>query len=89
MIARFSIPTQVLLGPGAVREIPDLVRAMGRRRPLIVTDAGVVKAGLAERVAGSLRDAGLSRKAMEDGCHRTNPRPCRREDMEELYRRAL
>ncbi|MSS73316.1 MAG: iron-containing alcohol dehydrogenase [Candidatus Latescibacteria bacterium] len=68
MISRFSIPTQILLGPGAVREIPDLVRSLGRRRPLIVTDAGVVRAGLVERVTGPFRDAGLS-WAVFDGVH--------------------
>ena len=71
MIVRFSIPTQVLLGPGAVREVPDLVRGMGRQRPLIVTDAGVVRAGLVERATGPLREAGLS-WAVFDGVH-SNP----------------
>ena len=60
MISRFAIPTQVLLGPGAIREVPGLIRSMGRKRPLIVTDAGVVRAGLIERVTAPLRAAGLS-----------------------------
>jgi alcohol dehydrogenase class IV len=28
-------------------------------------------------------------KAMEDGCHRSNPRPTTAQDMENLYRAAL
>jgi alcohol dehydrogenase class IV len=51
------------------------------------------------RIAGippRLRDHGvpesalpmLADKAVEDGCHRLNPRPCTREDLLELYRAA-
>jgi alcohol dehydrogenase class IV len=32
---------------------------------------------------------GLARKAMEDGCHTLNPRPCTEADMVALYERAL
>ncbi|MBT5872662.1 MAG: iron-containing alcohol dehydrogenase [Candidatus Latescibacteria bacterium] len=31
----------------------------------------------------------LSRKALEDGCHQLNPRPCEIEDFRELYRLAM
>jgi len=31
----------------------------------------------------------LARKAMEDACHLSNPRPCSEADMAELYERAL
>jgi alcohol dehydrogenase class IV len=48
------------------------------------------------RIAGSLRDYGvpeealpaLADKAIQDGCHLLNPRPCTRDDLLELYRRA-
>jgi alcohol dehydrogenase class IV len=30
----------------------------------------------------------LAAKAFEDGCHLTNPRPCTREDLLRLYRKA-
>jgi alcohol dehydrogenase class IV len=41
-------------------------------------DYGVAEGDL-ERLAG---------KAIEDGCHQSNPRPCRREDLLMLYRKA-
>jgi alcohol dehydrogenase class IV len=33
--------------------------------------------------------AKLSDKAIEDACHRSNPRPVTREDMSSLYRASL
>jgi alcohol dehydrogenase class IV len=47
-------------------------------------------------IAPRLRDHGipesslpsLADKAIQDGCHQCNPRPCTREDLLELYRRA-
>jgi len=49
------------------------------------------------RIAPRLRDYGitaaaldkLADKAIQDGCHHLNPRPCTREDLLELYRQAL
>jgi len=58
-ITVFSWPTRVLLGPGALRRLPEEVRRLGLHRPLVVTDAGVVKAGLVDRVISILGEAGL------------------------------
>jgi alcohol dehydrogenase class IV len=64
-------PTRVLLGAGAVARLGEEVLALGVRRPLLVTDAGVVAAGIAGRVDALLRAAGL-RPARHDGV-RANP----------------
>ncbi len=64
-------PTRVLLGPGALARLGEEVRALGVRRPLVVTDRGVVAAGIAGRVEDVLREAGL-RPARHDGV-RPNP----------------
>ncbi|MBI3697281.1 MAG: iron-containing alcohol dehydrogenase [Acidobacteria bacterium] len=40
--------------------------------------------GIAEAALPALAD-----KAIQDGCHQLNPRPCTREDLLELYRKAL
>ncbi|MGZ5957933.1 MAG: iron-containing alcohol dehydrogenase, partial [Myxococcaceae bacterium] len=58
-ITVFSWPTRVVLGPGALRRLPEEVRRLGLHRPLVVTDAGVVKAGLVDRVISILGEAGL------------------------------
>ena len=39
--------------------------------------------GIPEDALGALAD-----KAIQDGCHQLNPRPCTRDDLFELYRKA-
>lgn len=43
MISSFSFPTKIKFGPGILRELPSDLPALGIRRPLIVTDPGLVK----------------------------------------------
>ncbi len=50
---------RVLLGRGVVRDVAQEVLRLGAKRVLVVTDAGVAKAGLVERVAQPLAAAGL------------------------------
>src|SRR5215471_2512435 len=54
-----SWPTRILLGAGALKRLPDEVQRLGLTRPLLVTDLGVVKAGLADRVMAVLGDANI------------------------------
>jgi alcohol dehydrogenase class IV len=55
MISSFSFPTQVVFGPGALSQLPDLIRARSARKVLLITDAGLVRAGLADRVLDTLK----------------------------------
>lgn len=52
-------PPSVTFGAGAVAGLGDRARAMGATRALIVTDAGLVAIGLADKVAGHLRASGV------------------------------
>jgi choline dehydrogenase len=52
-----EVPTRMVHGPGAVRKLGEYVRELGIRRPFLVTDGGVVAAGLADRALESLTDA--------------------------------
>ncbi len=60
MTSIFSFPTRTLFGPGAVSDVPRELAALGVRRPLVVTDAGVAKtaafAALAETLGLAARD---------------------------------
>ena len=47
-------PTRLVHGPGAVARLGELVAGLGVTRPLVVTDPGVVGAGLVERALASL-----------------------------------
>lgn len=60
MIHRFSFPTSIVFGSGAVREVGALFADLGTTRVLVVTDAGVAAAGLAHRGHDSIHAAGLS-----------------------------
>jgi choline dehydrogenase len=52
-----EVPTRMVHGPGAVSRVGELVRELGVRRPFLVTDGGVVSAGLADRALESLEGA--------------------------------
>jgi 4-hydroxybutyrate dehydrogenase len=58
-IAVLSWPTRIVVGAGSLKRLPDEVRRLGLQRPLLVTDAGVVKAGLVDRVLAVLGEAGI------------------------------
>ncbi|MDR1709372.1 MAG: iron-containing alcohol dehydrogenase, partial [Candidatus Accumulibacter sp.] len=50
----FILPTRVVFGVGAVKRLADEIEALGVRRPLLVTDKGLVACGVVEKVAGFL-----------------------------------
>jgi 4-hydroxybutyrate dehydrogenase len=49
--------TRIQFGAGVLSLVPDELRAMGSRTPLMITDKGVVAAGLAGRVTAGLSGA--------------------------------
>lgn len=55
--AVMSFPTRMIVGPGALGQLPQEIRRLGARRVLLVADRGVESAGLAKRVRDVL-DAG-------------------------------
>lgn len=59
-IRSFEIPTMMKHGLGAINALADEARALRMTRPLIVTDPGVVKAGLLDRATARLKAANLS-----------------------------
>jgi choline dehydrogenase len=52
-----EVPTRIVHGPGAISRVGELVRELGVKRPFLVTDGGVVSAGLADRALESLEGA--------------------------------
>ena len=72
-ITVLSWPTRVVLGPGALRRLPEEVRRLDLRRPLLVTDAGVVKAGLADRVIARPRRGGAGPRPLRSGDAQSRP----------------
>ena len=52
-----EVPTRIVHGLGSLARLPELVRELGVRRPLLVTDRGVEAAGLVARALDVLPDA--------------------------------
>src|ERR1051326_143389 len=50
----FSFTTATLYGPGSIGELPTRLRQMGGRRPLVVTDSGLVQTRAFEILARTL-----------------------------------
>ncbi|HEY1957981.1 MAG TPA: iron-containing alcohol dehydrogenase [Polyangiaceae bacterium] len=71
---------RAILDPSA-KTCADAVRALRKRvgLPDGLGHEGVTKADVAK----------LADKAMEDACHRSNPRPCTRDDLAKLYEASL
>jgi alcohol dehydrogenase class IV len=69
-INTFLSPHKVIIGNGAVSQVGKEAGKLGAKKALIVTDKGVVKAGLLESVEGSLRaqkiDTGIFDKVEPD-----------------------
>jgi alcohol dehydrogenase len=51
---------RILYGGGRIADLPALVRGAGGSRAFVVTDPGVVRAGVADRVRTVLEDAGIT-----------------------------
>ncbi len=58
-LSTFLASKKTLLARGAIAQAGPEAKKLGAKKVLVVTDAGVVKAGLAEGVQQSLRQAGL------------------------------
>ncbi len=52
-----EVPTRIVHGPGAVSQLGEIVEELGIKRPFLLTDAGVVSAGLADEALRYLKDA--------------------------------
>jgi 4-hydroxybutyrate dehydrogenase len=50
MLSTFSFPTTVRFGVGAIVELPARLAGLGASRPLVVTDAGLLKTGVFQTV---------------------------------------
>lgn len=53
------MPADLRIGGGSLSQLPDVVRGLGARRPLIVTDGFLARSGALEAVVALLRDARL------------------------------
>jgi len=62
----FAVTTRVHSGAGAVAEIGPTLAAQDHKSVLVVTDQGIVRAGLLTPVTDSLREAGVSAAVFDE-----------------------
>ncbi len=59
-LSSFQAATHIFFGPGAVGKAGEIVQKLGISRALVVTDAGVLRAGIAGHVLNALAAAGVN-----------------------------
>ncbi len=57
---QFETPTRMVHGIGALQQIVHELESLGVTKPLVITDQGVVNAGLLERLTARLDEGGVS-----------------------------
>jgi alcohol dehydrogenase class IV len=65
-ITTWSFPTRILFGVGAAAKVGEEAKRVGGTRALIVTDKGVVKAGLIGAIEEALAKAGVASAIFDD-----------------------
>ena len=55
----FELPTRIEFGPGVSSTVAEVLIELGSRRPLVVTDKGVIDAGIFDRIKGFLERGGI------------------------------
>ena len=63
----FCSPGRIVFGCGAIREIGPLAARDGIKRPFVVTDVNLLRAGVVDRALESLREAGLEPAVFDGG----------------------
>ena len=64
----FQLPTRVVFGNGCVARIAELASTLEAQRILVVSDPGIVEAGLVHPALKSLTDAGATTKLFDGTC---------------------
>jgi choline dehydrogenase len=58
-VRNFEVPTVMNHGLGAIKTLADEAKALGMKRPMVVTDGGIVAAGLLDRALEPLKAANM------------------------------
>ncbi|MFX0200014.1 MAG: iron-containing alcohol dehydrogenase family protein, partial [Candidatus Hodarchaeota archaeon] len=62
----YHIPTKIQFGPGRSQLIGRVIKELGKKKPLIVTDEGVINAGLTKIMVQSLEIEGIPYEIFSD-----------------------
>src|SRR5688572_24417723 len=61
-VSGFSFPTATIFGAGALAELPARLHQMGSRKPLVVTDPGLLQTKAFEKLKGVLGSKELGQR---------------------------
>src|SRR5215469_7324735 len=59
LAGNWNYPTSIRFGAGRIKELPDACRAVGLKRPLLVTDPGLTRLPMIADAMAALRKAGI------------------------------
>lgn len=82
----FFMPGETLMGIGGAKAIPEKIKRLGGTKPLIVTDKGIVQAGVLKQVTDLLDTAGISYVVFDETV--PNPTDKNVHDGADLYQRS-
>ncbi|MCM1484084.1 MAG: lactaldehyde reductase [Muribaculaceae bacterium] len=66
MVQRFILNEVSYFGPGARKELPEVVKRLGKQKALVVTDPGLIKFGVAKMVTDVLDAAAIPYDVFSD-----------------------
>ena len=61
-----SFPTRIVYGKGTIKELPNELKRFGASKPLLVTDKGILQAGLLRFISPLLEHAGIKAPVFSD-----------------------
>ena len=62
----FELPTRIRFGAGVVKSVGEEARSLGAEHILIITDPGIVKAGIVDRILEALKEEGYEIEAVQN-----------------------
>ncbi len=65
-ITQFSFPTTVVFGPGSIKKLPDCLKDVGIKKPLVVTDSGLLETDAFARLKTTLTESGQDHALFSD-----------------------
>lgn len=55
----FQMPSKLMMGIGVLKELPDIIKKLNKSNPLVITDPGIVKAGIYGNVENVLKNENI------------------------------
>ena len=62
----YYFPTRIVCGPGCVRKVAEEIKKAGVSKPLLVTDPGIIRAGLVAETVERLKEEGIKFPLFQD-----------------------